>query len=324
MKRAFITSVSEGYMFALSATMNATRFFGTEAEWHIIHTPTMPRAYLEALAKHFKVVLVPFGKFGPGFNNPKYGYAASLADQYDSICLIDSDLFICANVDEYFAKAEQGFLISAGHMHSGGNLNYLRFDAPETITDRSHAQLADFPVFVRPGLHRDFLEYWHAFTGDEMAGEAYHPLVVMNRSVAKHFNKNQVIALNGERWVADMYYWESTYSVKDRMLFDEHGRIYAIHHKWWKQGRANGEFLAAEQQRNHQGDQDAYNKHLDNAENNFNTVVDLMSDFDNMTPETAWPLPLSGRINWRKFAEYWYASPEYRAEQAILKRKAAH
>ena len=321
-RRVFISSVSAGYMFAVNATINAAKHFGTDAEFHLLYRPgEIPPDYMEAVSKEsgVKVLWIESTPYGVSYNIPKYGYAASLADKCDAVCLIDADLFVCTNVNEHFENAEKGLFTTAGHMHAGGILDYLDFANPAAIGDRSKCQLADFPVFADPTKHEAFFKYWHTHV-IQLGTEYDHPLIVMNRSVAMHFKKEQVICLDGHHWVADLRFWEMpyTYTAKDMMLFDLEGRVYACHNKWWKEGRAAAEIIASYQQR-HPDYMAQFTESIKRGTDNFNTIVDLMKQYVALNPKIAWPCELKGPIEHRKIWEWWLSLPEGQAFAATRK-----
>ena len=285
MKFAYISTVSEGYLFAVNATMNAAHYYGTNADFHLLYRAVSDE-YRERSkdAFPFKIVWSPLKESGPNWHNAKYGYVKKIKDDYDAVCLIDGDLFICCNTNEYFERAaKEDVLITATHRWSGGVVDHLFWDDPNRIADRGHCQLADFPVFLHPSRHADFFELWFK-EGELMLDERTHPLIAFNRSVCKTFKPEQIIPLHGDYWVCDRNYWEVDYVVKDDKMYGAEGkRVYAIHNKWWKIGRANGDFRAHQWVR-------PENKEtivrLRRGERNMNTIKDFMDRFNQMNEKT--------------------------------------
>src|SRR4029079_12664523 len=108
----------------------------------------------------------------------------------------------------------------------------------------------------------------------------------------KNFTIDQVETLPGDQWVCDKNFWSAKYDwdrVNNAMISTDsvHGivnLVYAVHNKWWKEGRANGEFRA------HmwvQKGQDPYYSSLQRGESNFNEIRDFMRFFNEMSPNTA-------------------------------------
>lgn len=297
-RNAIITTVSGGYMFALNANFNTNKFFATNADYHVIYHDSIPQEYREActraFADSFEIRWIPMSGLNCDFHNSKYFYAHQLGQQslYQAVCLIDADLFIIENLNTQFAKVYgTKNLISAQHLWSGGIKENL-FNIPwEDVRDRMHAQLADFPLFIDPKKNLQFLQDWLDFTKLEPSKEISHPLVACNRSIAKNFKNEQVMVLDGHAWIADMDFWTYRYEwdrVKNILTYrtiegePKSGQVFACHNKWWKDGRANGEFRAHTWvDKSH-----AYYPRLLNGEHNFNEIKDMMAYFNNMIPAT--------------------------------------
>jgi len=313
MKFAYVTSISPGYMFALNANMNANMYYGTNADFVIIQSQMEPE-YMKAIenAFPFKIKWINRDDYSHCFHNCKYAVASTLKDDYDAICLIDSDLFICCDTTPYFYRASQeNVLITAGHVWSGGDANALPFDKPESLIDRGQAQLADFPIFINPKFGYKLFKKWFDHTlegrGDS---EANHPLVAFNRAIVNTLKKEELVVLPGDQWVCDQNYWDYNYwqeigeDGKQHMFSSLRGAktpIYAIHNKWWKVGRASGEWLA------HRWvvteNNEFYMNRLTAGQNNFNNIKNMMSWFNDMTPDSKRTDFYQGTHDWKKYLE---------------------
>jgi hypothetical protein len=287
---AFVATISPGYMFSLNATMNAMKYYGTEADFHIVHHEAMTQEYMDACSKAFPFKVVwnlikqrepnrVYNDLYHAFFAEKYWWANHIKDDYDAVCIIDGDLFLCGNMNEWFEKAfNEKKLITADHKHSMFPVESLYKHSIDDIRDRMYAALADFPVFFDPKHHNQFLKDWYDFTFDyAVTDERSHPLIAMNRSIRKNIKQEDIIVLDGHQWVCDFNYWETRYVERDMMMFNPE-RVYAIHNRWWKEGRANNEIAP---NRN-----DSPN--FFNAISNFNSIRDFMAKFNAMTPETMW------------------------------------
>jgi hypothetical protein len=306
MKSAFLATINPGYMFSLNATMNAMKYYGTEADFHILYHAAMPKEYMEACSKAFPFDVVwhpivdrnnrKYGDLYHAYFADKYWLANHLKDDYDAVCIIDGDLFLCANMNEFFEQAyQEKKLLTATHEHSSFPIESLYNHPVEGIKDRMYAALADFPVFFDPAYFNEFIKDWYEFTFEEPQNdERSHPLIAFNRSVRKNLSLEEIIVLDGHTWVCDKNYWEEEYRVIDwedkKIMVSTHksdvdhddnvvvgSRVFSIHNRWWKDGRANGEL------RNDDGT-DGFIK----ARNNFNVIKDFMVEFNKMTPETYW------------------------------------
>jgi hypothetical protein len=311
MKYTFISSVSYGYMLALNANLNTNSYYGTNADFHILYDGSISEDYRKRCIDSFpfKIEWIPKGDFGTGYNRVKYNYAKSLRDQYDAICLIDSDLFICCNTKSQFEQvSNKKYFISAGwpqgtYSDTTPDTVWLPFGEPNKLTTHfGYCFYADFPVFLSPKYCYDLLDYWHTYTANESLLEQ-HPIVALNRGICALFTPEQLGVLNGHLWVADSMYWNDTF---ERRTFNEkeilfnierNSQMFAIHNKWWKHGAANAEFRSLAQGLIYHGmglDAVSGFKH---AENNFNTIVDFIKFFNDMTPETRIEPYFKGRLD---------------------------
>ncbi len=292
MRSAFIVTISGGYMFCLNATFNAMKHYGTNADFHVIYHAETNKDYMARCSEAFpfKVIWHPlidrhelggkkYGDLYHAFFADKYWMADHIKDDYDAVCIIDGDLFLCANMDEYFEKAfnEKKF-ITATHEHAAFPVASMYTIPIDKIIDRMYCALADFPVFFDPKHFNQFIKDWYNFTFDmSLGGECNHPLIAFNRSIRKNIKPEDIIALDGNQWVCDKNYWEKKYLWNfDSLEMYNPDRVFAIHNRWWKEGRANNEII---KNRN-----DSAGFHT--AVHNFNSIRNFMAEFNEMTPET--------------------------------------
>lgn len=300
MRHTFITTITPGYMFSLNCNFNTNKYYGTNADFCVLYHNSMEKDYMAKCetAFPFKIAWIPMQDYGT-FHTAKYAFAKSLADKYDSVCLIDADLFICCNVLKYFEMvAEKNILISATHIWSGGDIENLPFDNPDKLVDRGLCQLADFPVFINPKGNEKFFDDWISGTLIDYSKEISHPLVSFNRAICRNVTLKQLLPLPGDLWICDNNYWDTDYIRNGDILVNNSGqRISAIHNKWWKEGRASGEWIASKRGINNP----EFTKRLDRGQNNFNTIRDFMSWFNDMTPETKREDFFKDRHDWRAY-----------------------
>ena len=295
MKYAYISTISPGYMFAMNANLNANKYYGTNADVHLLYHESMEKdsievAYMKKCENSFpfKVKWIKLNDFGTGFHNAKYNYAKSLKNEYDAVCLIDADLFICSDTRKYFEKvASENVLISANFLYASIEQKDMPFENPETLVDRGQAYVADFPVFINPKFGEKLFDCWYKNTVEtyvDVSKEINHPLVAFNRCICKTILSKEIIILDGNIWICDRDYWKADYIRKNDIMIKNTGeRVCAIHNKWWKYGRTSGEWLS---QKHIKEDNIEMIKRLDRGEKNFNAIKDFMVWFNEMTPET--------------------------------------
>lgn len=309
MKNAFVVTISLGYMFSLNATINAMRYFGTDADFYILYEWQTPKELIEAYKKAFpNTFWIPLDQWGSGkryndnyhkFFADKYDYALKIKDEYDAVCIIDGDLFICCNVNEYFKMAAEGKFITAEYLYCGMPIDSFYSQSLDQIIDRCYCAFADLSVFINAKMHSKFLSDWLEQTFIPILGtECNHPLIAMNRSIKKNIPKESFVVLDGNRWACDKNYWSVEYIRKGDKLFNNLGEVYAIHNRWWQPGRASGEWLA---NTNITSDNKGQISGVDRAQNNMNVIVNYMEWFNDMTPETRIPYYRPEPHNWRTY-----------------------
>lgn len=320
-KFAIITSVSPGYMFAANCVINANEFYKTNADVHLLYQYMEPE-YIEKSKKEkypFSVTWVPMTDVSNCFHTSKYGYVQKICNDYDSVCLIDADLFIITNLTKYFEmSANEDILITATHLWSGGDPDRMPWDNWVSLDDRGKCQLADFPVFVNGKNHLNFFGDWFNGASERPDIEYCHPLVSFNRAVCKNFRREQIIPLSGTQWICDMEYWIKEYNWRKNsweMVDNQGNPIFAIHNKWWKEGRANGEWLAHRKY----AETHPIITNLNRGEHNFNEIRNAMVDFNNLRPSVKREDYLKDRIDRKIFLDSWYESnPHLKEERGTI------
>ena len=286
MKKAFVVTINEGYMFALNCAFNANKFFGTNADFHVLYHHETPEEYrtacTKAFAPYFKIVWTPlldgyeYRSLYGAFYSAKYKRALDISDEYDSVCIIDGDYFLCCDVTQFFHRCIDGPFIAAGHVHSGDV--EMEWGNPEAVINRCQCGFADFPVFIDCKRDKQFLTDWfdycHAYPeGDERS----HPLIAFNRAIVKNYTKDNVLMLEGDHWVFDRVYWIFKLKrVGNELQYEEdNSKIFGIHNRWWQSGRAETEIRNGRASPN-----------IDTGMNNMNLIRDFMAEFNEMTPES--------------------------------------
>lgn len=318
MKITYVTSISPSYMFSLNCLFNSNMFYDVNADFVVLYDHYMKtgeQEYMETCSKSFpfKITWVDMNKYSHCFHNAKYAVVKDLQD-YDAVCLIDSDLFICTNTLEHFHRAAtEKILATATHMWSGGNANWNFYGEPDRVNNRDVCQLADFPVFINPTFAQPFMKKWKENTEDDSKDHEWqHPFVSFNRAICEHFKREQIIDLDGRLWVCDNNFWTTSYTVgvghdgKLRMMTDIFGKdnlteVCANHNKWWKEGRCSGEWLYYRYVYDNPEQHPHLVENLDRGQRNFNNIRDFMMIFNNMTPATKRTDFNAEKIDWRDY-----------------------
>jgi len=296
MKHTFVVSTSYAYLFALNCTINAAKYFGTTADFHIIYaddiTPEMRDAYNDAFP--FKIFWHPIEPlyqslpFTAAIRRPSKFWstpwllASQLLDEYDSICILQSDEMLMTNVNSLFRMAAMSDVLIAAEYHVGLEAEDLPFGTTKSILHRGYYSFYDQLVFVGRAnkqilvdtYTQQCMERWTT----EPQTEIDDPLCAFNQACATHLTKERVFGLDSPTWTYDNGGWSRRklrYDPSKKALFDVDIRLHGMHTKWW----LNGIIPSAIER-------ELYPETKEIIAHNYNLERELMVDFNEMTPAT--------------------------------------
>ena len=124
-KNLIVVPASENYLPGLTALLNSIEYHKIDADVLLVSF-RLPENYLERIqeAFDFQINIV---KTDEGESQvlqtaiERFKYAVEYGKQYDSICILDADMYFMANVDVYFQIASKGFIITS---HNGMIVNF--------------------------------------------------------------------------------------------------------------------------------------------------------------------------------------------------------
>jgi hypothetical protein len=297
MRYAFAVSVSEAYMFGLNCTINAAKYFGTDADFHIIHDD-ISESKRNAYNKRFpfnvywydihdvmKEIVVTATKHAPNqfWVSPWY-LASKLLDEYDSVCVLQADEFLMANVNGLFrATAMSDVLIATEYTIVRTEVEDLPFGTVKSILHRGHYALFDQLVFCGKANKQIFIDTYQSQCRDRDPedSEVDQPMCGLNQAVATHLSTDRVIGLDAHVWAWDRddTIFLLDYDTSTKRLYNERKvRVHGIHTKVWFDGvvsyAVNAHKLGGEKDK------------VRALCHNFNLERDVMMEFNNMTPAT--------------------------------------
>ena len=284
-------------MFGLNATMNAMNYFGCHADWELAYS-NVSEDYRNRMSNAFpfKVHWTPLQdivdkykeKYG-GRRAEKFwvGFHAITADKinnYDAVCLIQGDNFLCYDVTSIFkAVAMANVVVVTEHYDNLKVVEDLPFGREEEVYNRGHCALTDQLIFANK-KHKDIFEYCaKSQLQESVKGETNHPIIALNRAICKYTTKQDVIALERSEWCYRKGLFSFPLRRSDKRLYNNRNlRIKGIHNKLWIDG-VKSELATRKDDRNM-------------MIKNIQIVRDLMNAFNSMTLETKvevpWKLPL--------------------------------
>lgn len=262
MKHALILTYNRAYWPALNAMLNALEYYGHDKlDVHILYEDDLKHVIAPLSSAGFPMRLI-FSRVRELFNQDqsaymnykfcKYMYAQRIAKDYDAICHLDGDVLLLTNITHYFTIAAQtGLIPCALYPHAQIRLDHFKTRNPDFVAVNS--PLANFPVFYNPLRHFDVLQYcWdHMPPRTQTDRLRNRELYVFNYALYYTGKLPLVLPLPGTLWVGDKYLHSERLRSDDRdmpmhvynALGDE---VAAIHHKFWKDGVAEGEIQRTE------------------------------------------------------------------------------
>lgn len=298
MKHAFVLSANDSYIFGLNATMNAMKYFGTNADFFIAYW-NIPEDYRKRCenAFPFKVTWIPMldilacrnvtAKVAPcQYWVVPWVLGSQIIDDYDSICITQADEFLCANVNNYFRVAALADMVIATEYTSTWiEFEDLPFGTDKSIWNRCQYALYDQLVFLNKKYKQILIDTARQQEVDGWKDEAQHPMCALNQACAKYLTRDNVIGLDAHLWAWDMDTCEFKlhFDHNTNKVWNERKcRVMGIHNRWWWQGRGETELKFQKSK----GDAGKLNYEI--GRENYNNIRAFMAKFNDMTPETKW------------------------------------
>ena len=302
---AIIVSCTPNYGFGMISTMNAQKYFKTDADWEVAY-----EGYTEEQREQisntfpFNVNWTPVSDLMGDVVDKRTNQSEPLnrmwlsywllplrllrEKKYKAVCIIQADCFVFVNLDVYFKMAEDGFIVSAEYAFTWIHAEDMAFGDDKTIWDRSMCPIFDNINFFNAeyiDLIDDIIKFQ---CEDSFKGEASHSVIALNRAVSKHGKKGKVLGLDRNIWTCDHIWPETMLRIHgDHVYNSENISLRAWHCRWWQKGRCTGEWINNKTEIKLNADNAVYMEKMNRNENNFNIVKSFMERFNNMTPEVA-------------------------------------
>ena len=305
---AIVLSCNPGYGFGMISTMNAMKYFGTDADWEVAYEGyTEDERTKISNAFPFNVNWTPVSELMSSVVDKRTTNKSPLnrmwlsywllplkllrEKKYKAVCVIQADCFVFVNLDVYFKMAESGTIVSAEHAFAWMHVKDIEFGNDKSIWDRCMCPIFDNINFFGSeyiDLIDDIIKFQ---CEDPFKGEASHSVIALNRAVAKHGKKDKILGLDRNLWTCD-HIWPTT---RLRIGGKENEQVYnslniplsAWHCRWWQKGRVLGEWRNNKDTILNNLNNKEHMSNVNNCEYNYNLVKSFMEKFNAMTPEVA-------------------------------------
>lgn len=219
MKAAIVTQSNWGYRWGLNGIINGLDYHeNKEIDVHYIYTPEFPQEYIDECQNTFpfKVVPIPLSVYTEKYPPPtehkcvrwelefyKYKLASDLAEEYDSIMLLDCDYMVLANLENWFAM-----VVGTDVLTTSNNWDSIGAHANEATVETwtkhwEHNPGGWFPVLNHPCIgdpkrQKDFYEaIWDMACEDPR----YEDVVPFTGALIKTHRLEKLITLPGMFWM---------------------------------------------------------------------------------------------------------------------------
>jgi len=197
-------------------------------------------------------------------------------DNYDAICVIQGDEFVFSNMTPYFSSAAKADITSISeHYNNYKTIEELPFGREQEVYNRAHCTFTDQLICTNSKFKVLFEYLLKSQLRPPEKGESNHPVIALNRAVCKYLNPNDVIPLDRNEWCFQKGIMSLPLRKNGKKMYNDRSwRIKGIHNRWWMDGRVATELHINK------------NKDMSNFKNNVKVIRSLMSEFNDMTPET--------------------------------------
>ena len=257
MKYSFVVSESGSYLFSLNCTINAMKYFGTDADFHIIYggTPKEVRdSYTDAFP--FSIIWHPIEDLWNSLEIPAkmkphpywttiWYLASKLIDDYDAIAILQADEFLMTNINSLFKIAAQTDIVIATEYTIGAiEFEDLPFGTTQSIYHRGQYALYDQLVICGKANKQIFIDTYRnqcvdPWENNLIGHEIQDTLCVLNQAVTTHLSPDKVFGLDAHVWAYDDWhiYFKLQYEKHTKRLYNDRKiRLHGIHTKVWKEG----------------------------------------------------------------------------------------
>lgn len=254
MKFSFVVSCNLPYIYSLSATLNAAKFYDTSAEFSIAYDEDISPSLRDSISKSFPFVINWYSlesliktvnitsKIYPNrFWLGTWILASNIVDKYDSIAILQADECLLNNVNNlFYIAAKTDVVIATEYTCVSREFEELPFGSIKSIYDRSMYAIYDQLVFLNKNYKNILIDVYKAQCVDpwsDIAIEAQDPLCALNQACATYLKPEKVLGLDAQTWAWDNWHWKSKLiwnNTTKKLYNDRNIRINAFHCRPWQ------------------------------------------------------------------------------------------
>ena len=232
MKRAFVIAASDNYLPGLKALINSIEVHQPDADI-ILLSFRLPEDFLKTFRG--TVIHSEDDHQVHGTAIERFRVAAEVAPDYDSICLMDADMFLLSDCSTFFDVAAAGFIVTGSNgMVVNFNRDYqdkynVDLGSDDYVYTKVHTSV---PVFI----NKDNVD-WFAALYNSRRVDHWDDFLYFNLIGAKMGKHKKMLCLPPYQFTGIHHFQmkpETRLLEKGgKILSGTEEQIYMVHGKWW-------------------------------------------------------------------------------------------
>jgi hypothetical protein len=235
MKTAFIVGASENYLPGLKALINSIKVHNPESEI-VLLSFRLPEEYLSTL--NARIFRIEGDDQVRGTAIERFRVACEVINDYDAICLLDSDMFLLNDVSLFFEVASKGFIVT------GSNGMVVNFDKAyqeyyELDLGKDYAPYLKIHTTVPIFINKDNIDWFEELNAHKRI-DHWDDFLFLNMVGMKMEKDKKMICMPPYAFTG-IHHWqlkpETSIFKKDEIVMTGTEEIvYMAHGKWWWEG----------------------------------------------------------------------------------------
>jgi len=247
---ALVGTFSNGLIPLTTCIVNGALAYDNDVDIHLIGHQDVPTDYLDQLDAVDRVVLTRWPdivdserqrksqsgvkRTGWELRFYRYRYIPRIADKYDAVLIMDTDMFIVGNFHKQMELAiSSGELVMPQNPRGVPLRNILNGSWPlEKMSSAASPSLHNMPLFFVPSKWAWLMEEVYEWG----LKEPYGDMVTLFKTVCRNNLAERVIQLNNDLWVFTDYYFDRMVMAEDDqgrpMLTYKDERAIIVHRRW--------------------------------------------------------------------------------------------
>lgn len=237
MAKYAVVMTSIGMKYGVNAFYNGIKYYGNDVDFHLVGGKEEKELfkYTDILYKDIKEMLEEFPipstkKGGWQVRFYRYKWAELIADQYDSIMIVDADMLCLNNLMKFFKiAADTGFIIMPNNSW-GMSVEKVKELGVEPLKGASSPPFHSLTILDAKKWKEFLQKIW--LSGLE---ENFGDMVTISRVLFRNNWEDYVYMLPNHQWILSTFYLDMIKKINKKYSICEE-EIQTIHRRWWMPG----------------------------------------------------------------------------------------